>query len=49
MLLFGSSVNGVGMHGCDMDIFLDVAADDSGTQTNEQVLEMYWLELMWGN
>lgn len=28
VFLFGSSVSGVGMHGCDMDIFLDVTSDD---------------------
>ena len=25
------------MHGCDMDIFLDVADDDSGVQSNDEV------------
>ena len=28
VFLFGSSVSGVGMHGCDMDIFLDITSDD---------------------
>ena len=34
MLLFGSSVSGVGMHGCDMDIFLDIPTDHSVQQND---------------
>ena len=34
MFLFGSSVSGVGMHGCDMDIFLDIATDQSVQQND---------------
>ena len=34
MFLFGSSVSGVGMHGCDMDIFLDIPTDHSVQQND---------------